>query len=187
MAILSRIFRICKADIHGVMDQIEDHELLLKQYLREMEESLEEKATRLATLRQACSDVHKDISLRMTETDKLDKDIDNALGRDREDIARMLIRKRHSICAVCERLKSREVSLEMEKESLSEMLERQRLRYDELKVRATDFYNHSSADQMESIDGPAGDTGGISTTIEEEVELELLQRKEFLQQGGAVR
>jgi hypothetical protein len=40
MAILARIIRLFKADIHGVMDQIEDQGLLLKQHLRDMEDSL---------------------------------------------------------------------------------------------------------------------------------------------------
>jgi phage shock protein A len=43
MAILTRIFRLFKADIHGIMDQIEDQGLLLKQHLRDMEESLVQK------------------------------------------------------------------------------------------------------------------------------------------------
>jgi len=40
MAILTRIIQLFKADIHGVMDQLEDQGLLLKQHLRDMEESL---------------------------------------------------------------------------------------------------------------------------------------------------
>jgi phage shock protein A len=43
MGILTRIVRICKADIHGVMDHIEDQGLLLKQHLRDMEKALSEK------------------------------------------------------------------------------------------------------------------------------------------------
>ena len=40
MGILSRFFRICKSDIHGVMDLLEDRELLLKQHIRDMETAL---------------------------------------------------------------------------------------------------------------------------------------------------
>ena len=42
MGLFSRITRLCRSDLHGVMDQLEDKNLLLKQYLREMEEALEE-------------------------------------------------------------------------------------------------------------------------------------------------
>ena len=47
MGVMTRIFRLFKADLHGVMDQVEDKTLLLKQCVREMEGSLQEKRQRL--------------------------------------------------------------------------------------------------------------------------------------------
>ena len=40
MGLANRMYRIWKADIHGIMDQMEDKGLLLRQHLREMEEEL---------------------------------------------------------------------------------------------------------------------------------------------------
>ena len=40
MGLLTRALRLCKADLHGVMDQIENRELLLKQHLRDMQAAL---------------------------------------------------------------------------------------------------------------------------------------------------
>ena len=51
MGIATRITKIFKADIHGVMDQIEDQGLMLKQHLRDMEEALIQKK---AQLKQRC-------------------------------------------------------------------------------------------------------------------------------------
>ncbi|MBW1694925.1 MAG: PspA/IM30 family protein, partial [Deltaproteobacteria bacterium] len=50
MGVFTRIVRICKADIHGVMDQLEDQGLLLKQHLRDMEKALSQKEARLKKL-----------------------------------------------------------------------------------------------------------------------------------------
>ena len=50
MRIVTRIIRIFKADIHGVIDQLEDQDLLLKQYLRDMEEALHQKEAKLQNL-----------------------------------------------------------------------------------------------------------------------------------------
>ena len=47
MGIMTRVVKIFKADIHGVMDQLEDPSLLLKQHLRDMEEALNEKEVKL--------------------------------------------------------------------------------------------------------------------------------------------
>jgi len=40
MGITTRLVRIFKADLHGVMDQLEDQGLLLKQHLRDMQAAL---------------------------------------------------------------------------------------------------------------------------------------------------
>ena len=52
MGIMTRMLRLCKADVHGVMDQLEDKGLLLKQYLREMETSLGHKEQQVNALTQ---------------------------------------------------------------------------------------------------------------------------------------
>ena len=43
MGLFTRMVRLCKADMHGVMDQMEDRGLLLKQHLRDMETALHQK------------------------------------------------------------------------------------------------------------------------------------------------
>jgi len=184
MAILSRMFRICKADIHGVMDQIEDRGLLLKQYLREMEASLEEKTARLQTVERAIVDIEKEVAARRSETEKLDADIDGALHRDRDDIARTIIRKRRTIAAVCERMASRREILVSERESLAEKLEHQRLQYEELKTRAAVYCRGNAALSTAAADLQASAGAGLAVATEDEVELELLRRKETLQTGG---
>ena len=50
MGIITRFIRVCKADIHGVMDQLEDKDLLLKQHLRDMEVELSRKEARIRRL-----------------------------------------------------------------------------------------------------------------------------------------
>ena len=48
MGIASRMVNIFKADIHGVMDQFEDRVLLLKQHLRDMAQTLNQKEADIA-------------------------------------------------------------------------------------------------------------------------------------------
>ncbi|MBT8331851.1 MAG: hypothetical protein KJP06_05930, partial [Deltaproteobacteria bacterium] len=47
MALLTRLIRLFKADLHGVVDQIENQELLLKQHLRDMQTALIKKEAKL--------------------------------------------------------------------------------------------------------------------------------------------
>lgn len=93
MGIAARLIRLCKADLHGVMDQIEDRELLLKQYLREMEASLAVKKTNLERLQARRTQVERDLATCRDKVGAIEEDIALAVGREKDDIARMLIRK----------------------------------------------------------------------------------------------
>ncbi|MGD9249486.1 MAG: PspA/IM30 family protein, partial [Desulfobacteraceae bacterium] len=86
MGILSRMFRLCKADVHGVMDQMEDKGLLLKQYLREMESGLKEKEARLSQITQRFRHLESELSHRRQELRKMEEDLQLAVRREKDDI-----------------------------------------------------------------------------------------------------
>ncbi|MBI5593854.1 MAG: PspA/IM30 family protein [Deltaproteobacteria bacterium] len=184
MTILSRMFRLCKADLHGVMDQIEDKGLLLKQYLREMETSLNEKQTRQSQLIQTSRQIQGDLSLQNQELEKLEKDLELAIRKEKDDIAKVLIRKRRVIQAGCDGLRRQLKLIEEEGAHLAEILNQQMLQYQEMKVKAAEYCRWAEqqpfTEAAEVMTGP----GFSSPPTEEEIELELLQRKEALKQGG---
>lgn len=184
MAIVSRMMRLFKADVHGVMDQLEDKELLLKQCLREMEASLEDKAGRLNRSEQAVRQAESDLVQREAEVQKLENDLDLAVRKERDDIARMLIRKRRSFLGNCEQLKHQIEALSQENNRLSETVARQRLQYDWLKLKVTTFRQQTQSEGFDDIIAPEDTPLAWRAPTEEEIELELLQRKETLQEGG---
>ena len=98
MGIINRMFHIFRADIHGVMDQIEDQSLILKQQLREMEQALDRKQAQLSNMHSARDQIRKDYDRCQAEINKLDMEINTALGKDRDDIARHLIRRDFGPC-----------------------------------------------------------------------------------------
>ena len=185
MGILSRMLRLCKADVHGVMDQLEDKGLLLKQYLREMEASLEEKETRLTQIERTSRHVERDQAQRHEEMQKLEKDLDLAVRKGKDDIARMLIRKRRTLQAGCEHLEYQIKSLAEERSSLSEILAQQRLQYDQLNVKTATFCRQAEQSVFNEASVTADASYGWAAPTDEEIELELLQRKEAMSQGGA--
>jgi phage shock protein A len=177
--------RLFKADVHGVMDQLEDKGLLLKQYLREMEASLEDKEGRLSRIELAIRQAESDFDQRGKEVRKLENDLDLAVSKEKDDIARMLIRKRRSIQGSCEQLKHQIEALTQENNRLSETLARQRLQYDQLKVKVTAFRQQARSEGLDDVITAEGDSQSWRSPTEEEIELELLQRKEAMQEGGA--
>ncbi len=185
MGILSRMLRLCKADVHGVMDQLEDKSLLLRQALREMEESLKSKEHRLAQISARCRQIERELTVRREENRKLEKDLDLAITKEKDDIARMLIRKRRALQSSCDQLGGQMVGLEEEQSALSETLGKQRMQYDQLKIKTAAFCQQAENRWVEADAADIDPSYGWKAPTEEEIDLELLQRKEALAQGGA--
>ena len=93
MGTFNRMVRSCKADIHGVMDQLEDQGLLLRQHLREMETALGRKNVRLKKMTASRQHAQQEFDKYRLECDKLEQDLTVAIEKNRDDIARYLIKK----------------------------------------------------------------------------------------------
>ena len=175
---------IAKGEKDNAMDQIEDKGLLLKQYLREMESALKEKQTRQSQQIQTCRQIQRDLSQQNLEREKLEKELELAVRKDRDDIARMLIRKRRMLQSCCEGMQRQLHRIEEEGAHLTEILNQQQLQYQELKIKAAEYCRQ--AEQRPFAEASEMMAAGFSSPpAEEEIEIELLQRKEALKQGGA--
>jgi len=180
MGIASRIVNIFKADIHGVMDQIEDQGLLLKQYLRDMEEALNRKEaelTRKMALRHQTQKEHAKYDQRYQA---LDHDLTVAVQKGKNDIARMLIRKTNPIGNLCDELVGQIAALDEEISQMKAHLEQQRLQYESLKIRSADFFHRTEMQVREKNLRNIMPESVAGQMSEEEIELELLKRQEAL-------
>tara|TARA_Y100000589_G_scaffold332118_3_gene389465 strand:+ start:11092 stop:11793 length:702 start_codon:yes stop_codon:yes gene_type:complete len=93
MTIISRMVRLIKADVHGVMDSIEEPALLLKQALRDMEAEhllLCQERDRLLQEQQCLQKRRRRIQQDLLS---LQEDLDLCLGQGNDDLARSLLRK----------------------------------------------------------------------------------------------
>lgn len=184
MGIMTRILRLCKADVHGVMDQLEDKGLLLKQVLREMETSLGQKERQARALAHRRSRLTHQIIRHGEEMDKLEQDLDLALKKEKDDLARMLIRRRRALETASRHLKEQAETISQENAQVSETLARQQLQYETLKAK-TDMYCRQATERLfETTPHQTVGADYPDRPIEEEIELELLERKDALQEGG---
>ena len=180
MGIATRIVKIFKADIHGVMDQLEDQGLLLKQYLRDMEEALNLKDAKLAKKIALRNRVQKEHDKYDQQYRALDHDLTVAVQKGKDDIARMLIRKIKPLGSLCDELAGQVATLDEEISQFKEHLSEQRLQYEQLKIRSAEYFHRTEMrvrekDMLNII--PNNLSGKLS---EDEIELELLKRKEAL-------
>lgn len=185
MAIMSRIFQLFKADLHGVMDQIEDQGLLLKQHLRDMEASLVQKEVRLKQMCFARDQAQRDYETGMKKSNQLEQDLEVSIQKDRDDIARVLIKKLKTLKRIQSERRSHIDRLNHEIGQFRENIDQQRRQYEQLRQEAADFLNRTERQGgYNSGSGVAVDFC-ICDISAEEVELELLQRKEALKGGAA--
>ena len=185
MTILTRILRLFEADIHGIMDQIEDRGLLLKQHLRDMEESLVQKEAGLRQMGFVRDQVRQDYAKGKNESASLEQDLEVAIRKDRDDIARMLIKKLKPLVHIQSERCSHIDRLDHEIGQFKEDIEQKRLQYEQLRQQAVTFFHRAEKqNEYQRWPGMTADLGAHKLT-DEEIELELLQRKEALK-GGAI-
>lgn len=94
MALITRVSRLFRADIHAVLDRIEEPDVLLRQAVREMEEALARDEQRIKVLTREHEQLvsrHRDIQQSL---EGIEAELDVCFDSGKEDLARALIRRR---------------------------------------------------------------------------------------------
>lgn len=94
MTLINRLSRLFRADLHAVLDRVEEPDLLLRQAVREMEEDLGRDRRRLDLL----GEERRALETRMSELDTIldgvGEELDICFTAGKEDLARSLIKRR---------------------------------------------------------------------------------------------
>jgi phage shock protein A len=163
---------------------MEDQGLMLKQHLRDMRASLFQKETKLKKMRLAMDQAEQAYRKGKKQTDNLELDLNVAIHKDRDDIARMLIKKLKPLTRIQSERCSHIDLLSDEIAQFKEHIEQQRMQYEQLKQQATEYFHRTEKQHWEKAWSAMSADVSVHDLSEEEVELELLQRKEALK-GGA--
>ena len=183
MGILTRIVRLCKADIHGVMDQLEDQGLLLRQHLRDMENALSQKEARLNKMEVSRRQAQQEYDKYKRESEKMEQDLTASIEKERDDIARMLIKKLKPLTGHRDELGRHIEALDQEIAQLREYVEKQRLQYEQFQLKSAEYFHKSEQQEWEKAMSDIIPNNIVRDIREEEVELELLKRKEAIRGG----
>ena len=183
MGLLSRFTRLCKADIHGVMDQLEDKQLVLRQCLREMEEVLERKRGRLDALKDSLERYHQEKTQLKSDREKIEEDLHAAIHNEKDDIARLVIKKLKILEGHIKAMELNAAAVEKEVTVLAQNIEIQKHQYSELKLRSKTYANQKMHAYVEKPASFLWPNSGWTTISEEEIELELMRRKALMKGG----
>jgi phage shock protein A len=94
MALITRISRLFTADVHAVLDRIEEPEVVLKQAVREMAEEVAGDEQRLRWLQAERQQLRQRIDDASEEVASLDGELDLCFAAGEEDLARSLVKRK---------------------------------------------------------------------------------------------
>ncbi|MEM1090760.1 MAG: PspA/IM30 family protein [Pseudomonadota bacterium] len=170
MPLLNRISHLFTADVHALLDRIEDPEALLKQAIRDMEESLTEQQQRLQRRDEQRRLQERESERIQARLDNLSQHIDHAFTAGDESLVRQLVRQR----LLCERQRGlrREHA---QQGSEAEAREREQLAANRA---ALDTLRQKLAALELTRDPPSGLAGDADTISEQEVDAAVLAEKQ---------
>jgi len=180
MGIMTRFTRIFKADLHGVMDQIENKQLILKQCLREMETSLAKKQSALNQLKTTLEQIQNEARQINREKEKSEQDLRTAILKEKEDIARLIIKKRMKADLHMETSFHQAESIEKKIHMLTENIEAQKHQHAEMQLRSESWLQKANHQQWEASAFGTISENAWHSISDEEVELELLKQKDVI-------
>jgi phage shock protein A len=94
MALITRISRLFQADLHAVLDRIEEPDLLLRQAVREMEDDLARDEQSMKVLNHELGQlVSRETDIRHS-LDKIEDELDVCFESGKDDLARALIKRK---------------------------------------------------------------------------------------------
>lgn len=94
MSILNRISRLFKADLHGILDNLEEPEMILKQAIRDMQQEIDRDETTLSTLKRQQDRLHQKRQQQSQWVTELQQQLKFCLDEDNETLAKSVIRKK---------------------------------------------------------------------------------------------
>lgn len=176
MALLNRFARLLRADVHAVLDRLEEPASLLQEALREMDEEVAHEArefTAAETQLRLLGARRRDVATTLT---RLVQELDLAFGAGNEALARTLLRRRLEH----ERLTAQ---LDQRSAALNEDLARRRARLDERRERLDTLRQKTSlldATEASAERCPATPDAGVT-----DADVELAWLREQRQRGAS--
>lgn len=136
MTLINRLSRLFRADLHAVLDRIEEPDLLLRQAVREMEEALGRDRRHLDRLTEEQRTLEGRRRELETSLARIGEELEVCFQADREDLARTLIRRRLEEERADELARRRETELARDLERLRARVAERTARLETMRQKA---------------------------------------------------
>ena len=167
MALINRMSRLFTADVHAVLDRIEEPDVLLKHAVREMEEELARGEQRVRAL----THEHETLGERQRKTEAvladLHSQLDVCFDSNNEELTRKVLKRRLETERLARHVAERRAALEKDLAALRSAVDEQREQLDVMRQKA-ELLATSSGEELHN-DFAVGDA---------EVEVALLRERQ---------
>jgi len=171
MALIRRVSRLFAADMHAVLDQIEEPEVVLRQAIREMEEELARQRQREKWLKDEIEAAESRSAGFKTRIAEVDANLDLCFRDDNEALARKLTRRKLETSKLAEQNEARRAALGKQLDEISALLAANADQLESMQQKAAVL----AAEEPEAAGPGGGRHAGID---EDDVEIAFLREKQ---------
>lgn len=164
MTIMNRMTQLFKADMHGLLDCLEEPEAVLKQAIREMEEAIDALEEGIKQRREHLELLERRVEEKRSYREEVQGKIQIAFGEGNDSLARFFVKRR----VECERLIEK---MELERQYCSKEISREEQRLDKQKSEVIAIKDRSMVCEP------------LEAVTDEEVEIAFLQEKRLFGEG----
>jgi phage shock protein A len=147
MALITRLSRLFRADVHAVLDRLEEPDVLLRQAIREMEDEIARGARQLEARELERQQAEGRLAGIRRGLQAIAGELDLCFGANNEALIRTLLRRRLEGERLAHHLDQRVAQLGQQIEAQRRTLDEQRRRLDELRQKAAIFEHEPGRDE----------------------------------------
>lgn len=175
MAIINRISKLFQADLHAMLDNIEEPEQLLKQAIREMQNNLFTSEDTLRSLQDSQQKIETRISQLKQSMDKYPAELDLCFESEEEELARSLIKRQLETTQLCDHMASRNESIQQQISVLQSRISEKQMQLESMQQKAELLINEAAVlkdDPLSPWDSP------VTNINTDEIEIAFLNEKQ---------
>lgn len=169
MALITRISRLFTADVNAVIDRLEEPDIVLKQALRDMQDSLAVTEARVRGLRTQLTQLHEHQDKAEQQRAQLDDELAVCLDADDDDLARNVIRRKLSVEVTAQDVGTRSSDLQRALREQEQHLEEQTQELESLRQKT---------ELLDIPESGLNRTAAATAVSAEQVEIALLREKQ---------
>ncbi len=166
MTLITRVTRLFRADMHAVLDALEEPELLLKQAIREMQGALERETRQGRLIAEELKQLNTRKQAEQDEMTALNEELDLCFEHNNETLARTVLRQRLEKERIVHYLEQRQASLQSVAEALQQRMDEQSVRLRDMQQKLNLMATQSRPYPGDADDGLPDTTTGFTVTDE---------------------